>query len=75
MKILSSLSSLRSQDKLFDAVEFQLIYRKNPFVLDDAYLTPLLQRVQYLFVQHMDKITGVNVILEILYLLRVYMSW
>ena len=44
MKILSSLYFVRTQDTLFDAVEFQLIYRKNPFALGDVYLTPFPQR-------------------------------
>ena len=46
MKILSSLYSVRTQDILFDAVEFQLIYCENPFVIGDAYLTNFYQRVQ-----------------------------
>ena len=41
MKILSSLYSVRTQDTLFDAVEFQQRYRKKPFALGDAYLTPV----------------------------------
>ena len=40
MKIISSLYSVRTQDILFDAVEFQQRYSKNPFALGDAYLTP-----------------------------------
>ena len=74
MKILYSLYSVRTKDTLFDAVEFQQIYHKNPFVLGDEYLTPLSQRVQYISVQHVDKITRVNVILKILYLLKVYIA-
>ena len=31
---------VRTQDTLFDAVEFQQRYCKNPFALGDAYLTP-----------------------------------
>ena len=42
MKILSSLYLVRTQYNLFDAVEFQQRYRKNPFALGDAYLTPFL---------------------------------
>ena len=42
MKILSSLNLVRTQDILFDAAEFQRIYRKNLFVLGDTYLTPFL---------------------------------
>ena len=40
MKILYFLYSVRTQDIIFDAVESQRNYRKNPFVLGDAYLTP-----------------------------------
>ena len=71
MKILSSLYSIYTQDILFDSVEFQRRYRKNPFVLGDAYLTTFCQRGQYLSVQHMDKITRVNVILKVLYLMQI----
>ena len=46
MKILSSFNLVRTQDIIFNAVEFQLRYRKNLFVLGDAYLTSLYQRVQ-----------------------------
>ena len=46
MKILSSLYWVRTQDTLFDAMEFQRRYRENPFALGDAYLTPLFQPVQ-----------------------------
>ena len=46
MKILYSLNLVLKQDILFDAVEFQLRYRKNFFALGDAYLTPFYQRVQ-----------------------------
>ena len=70
-KILSSLYSVRTQDTLVDAVYFQRRYRQNPFVLDDAYLTPFFQRVQSLSVQHMVKITLVNVILKVSYLSQV----
>ena len=45
MKILSFLYLLRTQDTILDAVEFQQIYRKNPFALGDTYLTPLSQCV------------------------------
>ena len=45
MKILSCLCLVRTQDALFDAVEFQQRYHKNPFVLGDACLTPLYQHV------------------------------
>ena len=55
MKKLSSLYLVRTQDILFDAVEFQRIYRENPFVLGDAYLTPLTQRVQYLSMCCMER--------------------
>ena len=75
MKILSSLFLVRTQDILFDAVEFQRIYRKNPFVLGDVYLTPFSQRVQYLSVQHMEKITRLNVIMKVSYLFQVKMAW
>ena len=46
MKILSYLYLVRTQDILFDAVEFQRRYRENPFALGDGYLTPFFQRVQ-----------------------------
>ena len=46
MKILYLLYLVHTQDILFDAVEFQRRYRKNPFALGDAYLTPFCQRVQ-----------------------------
>ena len=55
MKILYSLYSVRTQDILFDAVEFQRRYPKNPFVLGPVYLTPLYQCVQYISVQHIEK--------------------
>ena len=55
MKILSSLYWVRTQDILFDAMEYQRRYRETLFVIGDAYLTPLSQRVNYLSVQHMDK--------------------
>ena len=45
MKILYSLHLVRTQEDLFDAVEFQQRYGKNPFALGNAYLTPLFQRV------------------------------
>ena len=75
MKILFFLYSVRTQDTLFDAVEFQRRYYENPFTIGDAYLTPFFQHVQYLSVQHMGKIALVNVILEVLYLLQVKMAW
>ena len=53
--MLSSLYLVRTRDILFDALEFQQIYRKNSFALDDAYSTPLSQRVQHFSVQHMEK--------------------
>ena len=40
MKILYSLYLVRTQDILFDALEFQQRYRENPFALGDTYLTP-----------------------------------
>ena len=40
MNMLSSLYPVCPQNTLFDAVEFQRKYRKNPFELSDAYLTP-----------------------------------
>ena len=39
MEILSSLYSICTQDTLFDAVEFQWRYRKNPSALGDTYLS------------------------------------
>ena len=75
MNILSSFNLVHTQDIIFDDVGFQRRYRKNLFVLDDAYLTPLSQILQYLSIQHMDKITHVSVILNVLYLLQVYMPW
>ena len=38
MKIISSLYLVRTEDTLFDAVEFQQRYSENPFALGDAYL-------------------------------------
>ena len=38
LNILSSLYLVCTQDTIFDAVEFQWRYRKNPFSLGDAYL-------------------------------------
>ena len=46
MKILSSLHLVRTQDTLFDAVEFQQGYRENPFALGDAYLTSFCKRIK-----------------------------
>ena len=66
---------VRKQDNIFDAMEFQQRYHENTFTLDDAYLTPLSQRVQYFSVQYMDKISRVKVILKVWYLLQVYMAW
>ena len=40
MKILSYLNLVRTQDIIFDAVEFQRRYYGNLFVLGDIYLTP-----------------------------------
>ena len=65
MKILSSLYQVHTQDIIFDAVEFQQRYYGNPFVLGDAYLTHFPQRVQWIFVQQMEKITRVNMILKV----------
>ena len=45
MKILSFLYFVHTQDNLFDAVEFQQRYRKNPFALGGVYLTPFSQYV------------------------------
>ena len=69
MKILYFLYLVCTQDILFDAMEFQQRYRKNHFMLGDAYLMPLSQLVKYLYVQHMEKITRVNVTLKVSYLL------
>ena len=44
MKILSSLYWVRTQDILFDALEYQRRYRETLFALDDACLTSLSQR-------------------------------
>ena len=46
MKILSSLCVVHTQDTLFDAVELQQRYRKNPSELGDANLMLSPQRVQ-----------------------------
>ena len=46
MMILSLLYWVRTQDTLFDAVEYQRRYHKTLFLLGDAYLTPLSQREQ-----------------------------
>ena len=70
MNILYSLYLVPIKYILFDAVEVQQIYRKNSFVIGDACLVPFSQRVQYLSVRHMDKITHINVILKVLYLLQ-----
>ena len=40
MKILSSLYLVRTQETLFDGVELQRRYSKNPFALGDTYLAP-----------------------------------
>ena len=56
MEILSSLYLVRTQDTIFDSTELQRKYRKYPFVLGDAYLTPFCQRVHWISVKHMDKI-------------------
>ena len=45
-KILSSLYLVRTQDILFDDVEFQQRHCKILFVLGDTYLTSLSKRVQ-----------------------------
>ena len=71
VKILSSLYLVCTLDTLSDAVKFQQIYCENPFVIDDAYSTPFCQREKSFSVQHMDRITCVNVILKVLYLLQV----
>ena len=71
MKISSSLYLVRTKDILFYAMELQHRYLKNPFALGDKYFTPFTQRVHYLSVQHTEKITRVNVILKVLYLLQV----
>ena len=71
MEILSFLCVVRTQDTLFDAMEFQQRYCENPFALGDVYLMPLSQHVQKIFIQHMDKITRTNVIMKVLYLLQV----
>ena len=63
MNILSSLYSVRTQDILFYVVEFQQRYRENASVLGDVYLRHLSQIMQQISVQHMNKITRVNVIL------------
>ena len=42
MNILYSLYLVRTQDTLFDAVEFQRRYRETPFTLSEAYLTPFV---------------------------------
>ena len=44
------------------------------FVIDDAYLTPLCQRVQSIFVQHKDKIERVGLILKVSHKLPVYVA-
>ena len=74
MKILSSLYLVSTQYTIFYEMEFQRRYHENSVVLGDAYLTPLSQRVQQLFIQHMDKIKRVNVILKVLYLVQVYVA-
>ena len=42
MKTLSYLYLVRTQYIIFDTVEYQLRYRKNPFALGDTYLTPFV---------------------------------
>ena len=54
---------------------FQLRYPKNNFVTDDAYLTPLHQHVQLIFVHHMDKIECVGLILKVSYQLQVCVAY
>ena len=46
MNILSSLDLVCTQDIISDAVEIQRRYRKNPFVIGEAYLMPFSQHVQ-----------------------------
>ena len=65
MKILPFLYGVRTQNIIFDAVEYKQRYHETYFVLGDVYLTPLSQCEQYLSVQHMDKLTSINVILKI----------
>ena len=64
MKKLYSVCVVCVQDTLFDAVEFQSRYRKNPFALGGTYLIPLYQHLQQLSIQHMNKQTHVDVILN-----------
>ena len=39
---------------------------QNPLVFDDGYLTPLYQDLQLNFIQHMDRIKYVGLILNVL---------
>ena len=54
----------RKRGTLFDVVVVQLRLHKKAFVIYDACLTPLCQHVQLLFVQHMDRIKHVALILK-----------
>ena len=59
-------------ENVYSTTSFKLATGTKPSV---SHLTPFCQCVQYLSVQHMDKITRVNVILKVLYLLQVRMTW
>ena len=44
-----------SRGTLLGVMEFQQIYPINPFVTNDACLTPVCQLVQFLFLQYIEK--------------------
>ena len=54
---------------------FQLRCPKNNVVADDAYLTPLHEHVQLIFVHHTDKIECVGLILKVSYQLQVCVAY
>ena len=71
VKKLFSVYYIRRLGNPFDVVEFQRRYPENPFVTDDAYLTPLCQNVQFPFIQYIGRIKHVGLIMKVLYQLSV----
>ena len=51
---------------LFYVVVFQRRCHENIFVIDDACFMPLCQHVQFRFIQHMDIIKHVGLMLKVL---------
>ena len=67
VKKLSCVYQVSIRVTLFVGVSFQPRFPENPFVVGDACLTPFCQHVKFLFVQHMDKIERIHLILNVLY--------